>query len=397
MKTGKTLVASIEAAFEKAFSAIFDANITTLMTAVILFYLATGLIKGFAITLTVGIVGTLLGALIVTRVMFQWFTDANILKTIKVTQIIPDRKFNILNYARPVIIGSFALAALSVVGFAVKGKDAVGIDFRGGSLSRFEVSGERIAASEVETVLKDAGVNGAYVQETTTATGEMITIRSEYEDSSKVSDAMAQKYGDKVSSGQTDRVGSVIGKELATKSALAFGLAIVCIFIYLIIFYELSFAVGAIIALIHDCMITLGVVMLMGQQLSVIHIGALLTVAGYSINDTIVVFDRIREIIRSRSGSIIDIMNEAISMTLSRTLLTGVTTLGPMSALYFFGGPAMKEFSMPIIVGVLVGTYSSIYVAAPIVLWFAKLTGTSLKRQVRDNTDPDIKPPAVAV
>jgi SecD/SecF fusion protein len=171
------------------------------------------------------------------------------------------------------------------------------------------------------------------------------------------------------------------------------------IYISLVIFYEMSFAMGALIALYHDCVITIGVAVLLGQQLSVIHIGALLTVAGYSINDTIVVFDRIREIIKARTGDIRDIMNEAISMTLSRTLLTGVTTLGPMAALYFFGGQAMKDLSLPIIVGVLVGTYSSIYIASPIVLWYARKTGTSLRRQVLDtetSREAANKPPVIA-
>jgi SecD/SecF fusion protein len=213
----------------------------------------------------------------------------------------------------------------------------------------------------------------------------------------KVKDTLEKQFAGKLTGGQSETVGSIVGKELAIKSSIAFGIAMICIFIYLVIFYELSFAVGAIIALFHDCVITIGLCVILGQQLSIIHISALLTVAGYSINDTIVVFDRIREIIKSRNGDIRDIMNEAISMTLSRTLLTGVTTLGPMAALYFFGGPAMKDLSLPIIIGVLVGTYSSIYIASPIVLWWARWTGKSLRRQVLDSSREGINPPAATV
>ena len=393
MKSGKSLVAALEAAFEKAFSAIFDANITTLISAVILFYLASGLVKGFAITLTVGIVGTLFGALIVTRVFFHWFVDGGMLKKISVAQIIPEGTFDMLGKSKPFIIGSASLAVISLVTFAVKGKDGIGIDFRGGAVTRFEVPPDKpLAISDVEQALKTAGIEGSYVQENTTGTGTLLTVRSEFEDGDKVKTLLEGKFAG-LKGGGTERIGSVVGRELAVRSSVAYGLAMVCIFFYLIIFYEFSFAVGAIIALLHDCIIAIGLSVLMGQQLSVIHIGALLTIAGYSINDTIIVFDRIREMLKSRGGSIRDIMNEAISMTLSRTLLTSSTTLVPMVVLLIFGGPAMKDFSLPIIIGVIVGTYSSIYIASPLVLWWAKRTGTSLRRQVLDRDAGAIKPP----
>jgi SecD/SecF fusion protein len=397
MKAGKPLAAALDASFSKAFSAIFDANFTTLISAIILFALGSGLIKGFAITLTVGIIGTLLGALVITRVVFNWFTDAGIIKQITVTQIIPEGNFDMLSKARPFIIGSFSLAIISAASFIWKGEDAIGIDFRGGAITRFVVAPNAgIDAHNVEKALMDAGINGTYVQQNNTGTGTQISVRSDMDDGKKVQDLLEGKFPDKLTGGSIDRVGATIGKDLAIRSSFAFGVAMLAIFIYLVIFYEMSFAMGAIIALFHDCVITIGLAVLLGQQLSVIHIGALLTVAGYSINDTIVVFDRIREIIKTRTGDIRDIMNEAISMTLSRTLLTGVTTLGPMAALYFFGGQAMKDLSLPIIIGVLVGTYSSIYIASPIVLWYAKKTGTSLRRQVLDtetNRETANKPP----
>jgi len=149
--------------------------------------------------------------------------------------------------------------------------------------------------------------------------------------------------------------------------------------------YEFAFAVGAIVALFHDVLMVPGLCVLFGQELSIIHVGALLTIAGYSINDTIVVFDRIRETIqKGTGGSMRDMMNEAICKTLSRTLLTGPTALAPMVVLLFLGNPAMLEFAMPITIGVLLGTYSSIFIASPLVLWYAKKSGTSLKHQVLD-------------
>lgn len=397
MNAGKTLGAALDAAFEKAFSAIFDANITTLISAVILFYLATGLVKGFAVTLTVGIVGTLLGALVVTRVCFNWFIDANLLKKITVTHIIPERKFDLLKWSKPFVLGSFGLALLSILVFPIKGKDSIGIDFRGGAITRFEVAaGKTVETEGVEKFLKESNIQGAFVQASTNATGNLITVRSEYEDGPKVKEILESKYTGELSGGQTDRVGSIVGKELATRSAIAYGLAMLAIFIYLVIFYELAFAVAAIVALFHDCVIAIGLSVLFGQQLSVIHIGAILTVAGYSINDTIIVFDRIREMLRTHRGSIRDIMNEAISATLSRTLLTSLTVLMSMIVLYFFGGPSMKEFALPIIIGVVVGTYSSIYIASSLVLWYGRVTGRGLQRHAVDDSDSSVKAPGAA-
>jgi SecD/SecF fusion protein len=177
----------------------------------------------------------------------------------------------------------------------------------------------------------------------------------------------------------------MIGSEAAKTSLVAMVIALIAIFGYLMMRYEFSFALGAIVALAHDVLMVPGLCVLFGQELNLIHVGALLTIAGYSINDTIVVFDRIRETIqRGGGGTMREMMNEAICKTLSRTLLTGPTALAPMIVLLFLGNPAMLEFAMPITIGVLLGTYSSIFIASPLVLWYAKKTGTSLKRQVLD-------------
>lgn len=385
IKSGKSLASALEASFSKAFSAIFDANVTTLIAAVVLFYLASGLVKGFAVTLTVGVIGTLLGALIVTRVCFNWFIDSGTLKTLTVTQIIPDKVFDVMKWSKHFVIGSFGLAALVCVMFAVKGKDSIGIDFRGGAITRFEIAdGQRVETPDVEKALQKAGIEGFYVQESTTGTNELITVRSEYDDGTKIKGLLEGEFTGKIKGGQTERVGSIIGSELAYRSALAYAIAMLGMFIYLVIFYEFSFALAAMIALFHDCVLAIGVAVLFGQQLSVIHIGALLTVAGYSLNDTIIVFDRIRETLKTRSGDIKDIMNEAVSHTLSRTLLTSVTVLMSMGVLYMFGGPSMREFALPIIVGVVVGTYSSIYIASALVIWYTKLTGKNLRHQIRE-------------
>ncbi len=164
-----------------------------------------------------------------------------------------------------------------------------------------------------------------------------------------------------------------MGKQLALKSLFALGLGILGILIYVSLRFEFSFAVGAIVALLHDVIITIGVFALLGKELSLVMVGAVLTIAGYSINDTIVVYDRIRSGLREgRKGSVREIMNASINETLGRTMLTGGMTLVTVLALYIGGGPVLNDFALAILIGVLVGTYSSVFIASPIVLWFSR-------------------------
>ncbi|TDU81762.1 SecD/SecF fusion protein [Prosthecobacter fusiformis] len=393
MEAGKTLAGALEAAYEKAFSAIADSNITTLISAIILFSIAGGLVKGFAVTLMIGLLSSMVGALIVTRVIFMWVIDKKILTSLKTTKLIPDTVFDILSKAKGFIIASLVITAISFAALGMKGKASLGIDFRGGALTHVELKSDKtITDGEIENVFKDLKlpdgkeIGTYYIQRKGNATGgEVIAIRSEFDSGPAIEEAVKTKFADQILGTQGSRVGAVIGDEAAKISIVALVVALIAIFIYLMCRFEFAFALGAIVALAHDVLMVPGLCVLFGQELSLIHVGAMLTVAGYSINDTIVVFDRIRENIQKGvGGSTRELMNDAICKTLSRTILTGPTALAPMVALLFLGNPAMLEFAVPITIGVLLGTYSSIFIASPLVLWYAKKTGTSLKRQVMD-------------
>jgi len=393
MEAGKTLSGALESAYEKAFSAIADSNITTLISAVILFLISGGLVKGFAITLMLGLLSSMVGALIVTRVIFMWVIDKGILQKITTTKIIPDRVFDILSSARGFIIASLVVTAISFATLGIKGSASLGIDFRGGALTHIElIKGKSITDAELDAVLKGlkladgSPIGSYYPQRKGNATGgEVIAIRSEEKAGPTIESTVKTAFKDSILGTQLSTVGSLIGNESAIVSLYAMAGALVAIFIYLMCRFEFAFAVGAIVALFHDVLMVPGLCVLFGQELSLIHVGALLTIAGYSINDTIVVFDRIRETIqKGTGGDIRDMMNEAICKTLSRTLLTGPTALAPMIVLLFLGNPAMLEFAMPITIGVVLGTYSSIFIASPLVLWYAQKTGQSLKRKVLD-------------
>jgi SecD/SecF fusion protein len=391
---GKSVGAAIQAAYEKAFSAIFDANITTLITATILFWRASGTVKGFAVTLTIGILASMFTALLVTRVFFWWFRDAGMAKNIKFLNLIPERTFDFLSKGRMAFMASSVLIVICLLTIGVKRDAALGIDFAGGSLTRFELQ-EEIPVPEVDESLNSLELSREpQVQEELSASGASLAVRSAEQDIDKITAQLQATFPQLAEiEPSTETVSAALGKNFLINSSIALGIGLLGIMLYITVRFEFSFALGAFAALAHDLIITLGIIVLIGREFSLIHVGAILTIAGYSINDTIVVFDRIREQLQLRGGDIKDIMNEAINATLSRTILTSATTFASVLVLAIFGGAAMREFSIAMIIGVIVGTYSSIFIATPVVAWWSKKRGTNLRTEVLDaNLDAQVVP-----
>src|SRR4029450_9053031 len=376
LATGKPLNVPLNPPYERAFSAIFDSNVTTLITALILFWKATGPVKGFAVTLTIGIVSSLFSALLVTRNCFNWAIASGVLKRVTMSNLIKATNFDFLSKRR-LSVGISALVILvSVVVFAVRGEKNFGIDFKGGDLLVLEAQ-KKVDEGDVRAALKQIDLEESVVQTEKSSGKEFLTIRSAPGTSDRIERLLDEKFPKaNFRVEQNDKVGKLVGDELARNSLIALGLGIIGIFIYVTVRFEFAFALGAIIALLHDVILTIGAFALFGRELSLIIVGAVLTIAGYSINDTIVVFDRIRDGMRAtNAGSLQFIMNRAINETLGRTILTGGTTVLSTLALYFLGGPVLHDFAFTILVGILVGTYSSIFIAAPIVLWWSRWTG----------------------
>ena len=386
MALGKSLKVAVKAAYEKAFSSIFDANVTTLITAAILFWKASGPVKGFAIALTLGILASLFTALIVGRNFLGWFVDTEKLKRISMLHLISSKNINFLGKGFIACMCSLALLSAGAMAFYMRGDRNFGVDFRGGDLITLSAP-SKIDIGLVRDALKPIGFADASIQESAQGGKSYITIRTPLNTSDKVEKQIIQanpSAGFNVEG--SERVGALVGGELAKNSLIALGLGILGILIFVTFRFELSFAVGAIVALLHDVLMTVGMFSLLGRELTLTMVGAVLTIAGYSINDTIVVYDRIREGLASgRRGSIEQIMNESINQTLSRTILTSTVTLIPILCLFFFGGAVLRDFSLAIIIGVVVGTYSSIFIASPIVLWWTRARGgsaTALRREV---------------
>ncbi len=386
LAAGKSLKLAVQTAYEKAFSSILDANVSTLITAAILFWKASGPVKGFAISLTLGILASLFTALIVGRNLFSWFVDTGRVKKVSMLHLISSQHINFLGKGFLAVMCSIALIIAGATSFIVRGDRNFGVDFKGGDLLSLSAS-NNVQVGQVRSALKPLHLDNEPIQQSLQSNRNFITLRLPLNTSEKAESAIYSAIPNgqfKVES--KERVGSLVGGELARNSLWALGLGIFGILIYVTFRFELSFAIGAIVALLHDVLITVGVFSLLGRELTLPLVGAILTIAGYSINDTIVVYDRIREGLASGArGSIEQIMNASINQTLSRTILTSSVTLIPILCLFFLGGAVLHDFSLAIIIGVAVGTYSSIFIASPIVLWWTRARGgsaSSLRREV---------------
>lgn len=398
LEAGKSLKSAIAASYDKAFSAIFDANITSLISSIILFSMASGSIKGFAVTLTIGITASMFSAILVTRVLFRWGTDTNLLRKMTFLNLIKATKIDFLAAAKKTAIISSIFIVISLAAFALKRESALGIDFTGGTRIQFQLGEKEVALDDVNKVLATLTLTrDAFPQiESNPATGSLLSVRTDKADAEKIITALRSEIpvlSVKEADGtgylideSKEEVSALIGGSFMRESIIALGLGLIGIAIYITIRFEFSFALGAFIALLHDVVISVGVVVLLGRELSLIHVGAILTIAGYSINDTIVIFDRIRETVLIRTGAIKDIMNEAINATLSRTILTSATTIVTVAILSLFGGSALRDFSIMILIGLVIGTYSSVFVASPIVLWWSQRKGGNLRKDVLATT-----------
>jgi preprotein translocase subunit SecF len=259
-----------------------------------------------------------------------------------------------------------------------------GIDFAGGTLVQVKFQQEP-SADEIRSAFKSVGLENSIIQ--SFGTGEVIVRTAELSSdqrglSGKIEDALAAVYGkDTFEIRRVEVVGPKVGSDLTRKAILAIVFSWIGMLIYIAWRFEFRYAVGGILALVHDVIITIGVFSLLNKEFDLTIVAALLTIIGYSINDTIVVYDRIRENVRKNvKQSLADTINASINQTLSRTILTSFTVFLVVVVLFFFGGAVIHDFAFALLVGVVVGTYSSIFIASPIVLAFEKIKPSGLKR-----------------
>jgi len=373
---GRPIIMAIKNGYHKAFRAIFDANLTTIIAAFLLFQFGTGPIRGFAITLTIGLLASMFTAIFVTRAILELLVSLRLLKNIRMLDLIRARRIDFIGKRKICYVISLVVIVIGMIAFFSKGNKAYGIDFAGGQVQEY-IFQRPIAIEELRSNLRDAGLADASIQQYKDRP-KIVMIRTPEDSVDTVSTVLSEKFQDnKFEILRIEKVGPVVGRLLRKRAILAILWALAGILIYVgFRFKHFDFAFAGIVALFHDILITVGILVLSGRQIDLLIVTALLTIAGYSINDTIVIYDRIRENLRKmHKSSLAEIINFSLNQTLSRTIFTTVTTLLVVMALFLFGGEVLNGFAFSLLVGFISGIYSTVYIASPLVLIWQRKRG----------------------
>ncbi|MFY0627974.1 MAG: protein translocase subunit SecDF [Reichenbachiella sp.] len=402
LRNGSGIKQAISSGYRKAYSSIVDANVTTFLVGVILYTLGQGPVKGFAITLMIGIVCSFFSAVFITRVIVEWMSKKGDQSTISFStgfskNILTKINFDFISKRKFAYFFSGIFISLGIVAMVVKGL-TYGVDFTGGRsyVIAFE---EPVVPSALKTALSTT-FEGQGVEVKTYGSNNVLKVTTSYmiadesdEGDLSVREALikgvssftglsyieddTKRGADQFTIASSSKVGATIADDIKNASLESVVFALIVIFLYILVrFRKWQFGLGAIIALFHDTLFVLSafaIANLLGISFEVdqVFIAAMLTIIGYSINDTVVVFDRVRENLGIKEGSDFrPVFNEALNNTISRTMITSVTTLIVVIVLFLFGGAVLKGFSFALIIGIMIGTYSSLFIATPIVIDF---------------------------
>jgi len=400
MSAGKSMKRAIGDGFKGAISAIIDANLTTLITGIVLSVFGTGPIKGFANTLIIGIITSFISAVFLTRLMLDAYANSKNAKELPFTTKITagwfqNTSFDFVGKRKYAYIFSGVLVLITVISFATRGF-SLGIDFSGGR--NYVVSfNESVKTQDVRDMLSDA-FDGEQVQVITIGSDNQVRISTKY----KI-DETAEEINDEIESRlyehlkpllddasleefsefhilSSGKVGPTIADDIKRAAVWAVLFAIVAIGLYILLrFRNVSYSVGATVGLTHDALLTLGIfslfygVLPFSLEIDQAFIAAVLTVVGYSVNSTVVIFDRIRENVRlypKRDKK--TVINDSINLTLSRNFSTFMSTILVLFIIFVFGGETIRGFIFAMLFGIVMGTYSSIFLASPIAYEFLK-------------------------
>ena len=388
---GKAAGESVRNGYARAFTAIFDSNLTTIITGVILFVVGTGPVRGFAITLTAGVAISMFTALVVTRLVFDHTVNPDSMKPFRMLHFFKNAKYDFMKVTKFTVGGSFAFIAVAVAIFFVRlandRASVLSVDLTGGTSIVYNLKSEaKPAVADVRAAIKDFD-NAAIIQYQEGVGSTTLLVKTgetaETEKGSKVENKDVGAYVTKllqekfpaaeIAPASVDEVGSMVGADLKKSGTYAVLFSLAAILVYVGFRFRFGFGLGALVALAHDALISLGLFSLCGRQVSLIVITAVLTIIGYSVNDTVVVFDRIRELLRhDRRMSFYDLCNAAVNQCLSRTVVTSLTTFFAVAALFAFGDGSIFDFALIMLFGVVAGTFSSVFIATPVMFWWYK-------------------------
>ncbi len=403
LRAGRKTVNAVQEGYSKALGTILDANITTFIAAVILFFLGSGPVKGFAVTLAIGIITTVFCACTFSRfIVAKWILRSRP-KTLSlrwILNLIPDNtSFQFMKHRKFSFPISVITIVLSLGLFLVNGLN-LGIDFRGGTLVEIETTDGPADIAEIRSGLGSLGLGDIEVQEF--GAPNDILIRIQQQDGGEAAQQEAVKKvraslgEENIEYRRVEVVGPRVSEELTQAGSIAVLAALLAVLVYIWFRFEWHFAVGAVVATTHDVIITIGLFALLQLDFNLSTIAAVLTIVGYSLNDTVVVYDRIRENLRKfKKRPVAEVLDLAINETLSRTTLTSVTTLLALLSLYFLGGEVIQSFTFAMIWGVVIGTYSSIFIAAPFLILMnlrpGQIDQTRVEKEGEDSAGPAVE------
>ena len=377
---GKSVRSSVEAGYDKAFSSIVDSQVTTLITALALFLFGTGPIKGFAVTLTLGILFNLFTVLFYSRFVFDSLGAIRPLKTMTLMKMFEKTAFNFMGIKKLAFAFSSTLVLIGLLALVQigRGQANLGVDFSGGSLLQYKAS-QDFTMGEVRAALSEGNLSEVDIQKVENEQRLIIKAKKSQEVVSKLADQVdavfASALPDKGFILESEsEIGSSVSSTLRNQAILAILISFAGVIVYLAFRFDIRFGIAAAVSTFHDIIVLVGICWLLNMEFTLLIVTALLTLAGYSLNDTVVVFDRIRENLhKDDKVGFESAINNSINETLSRTVITGLTTLFTLVALMFFGGSVLYDFAFVLTVGILFGTYSSIFVASPLLtVWKRK-------------------------
>ena len=379
---GKSPESSLKNGFNKVISTILDANVTTLITALILFWLGTGPVKGFGLTMAIGILASVFCALFVTRTLASLLVNKLKFKKLLGLNLLPKQKIDFFKFRKPAFILSWIIVIVGISSIVSQRESILGIDFTGGDEMTIAYT-EKVPIEDLmqaEGLASVGEVKPAYYK-LLGEDKEILKIQTRFDQSHEVLSILQSAFPQaNFAVVGVNQIGASVSQGIQMNALISVLCALVGILLYVAFRFEIAYGVGAVVATIHDVMMTVGLFVLLGSlgffvsgQFTAPMLAAILMIVGYSINDTIVVFDRIREELEMNPGmNLKAIINLAINSVFARSILTSITTLLAAVSLYIFGAGIIADFSFVFIVGILTGTFSSIFIASPIFYYWHK-------------------------
>jgi SecD/SecF fusion protein len=374
----KRLLPSLDNGFAKAFSAIADSNITTLIAAALLFVFAAGPVRGFGVTLVIGVLASVVSALLVTRVLTEFGVKRGLLsKRPHLTGLatlgrfrtwLEAKKPDLMQHSKTYLVASAILLLACVAGMLVRGFN-FGVEFTGGRVVEYSTTQE-VSVAEARRAVEEAGFPTAVVQQSNEENITVRTAKIDDKEVEKVRASLAEVGGDATISAD-DLIGPTLGNELRKKAIIALVIALIAQLAYLAVRFRWTFAAGTVLAMLHDVLIVIGIFSWLGKPIDGVFLAAALTIIGVSVNDSVVTMDRIRETwANNRTRPLRSVVNEAVIATAPRTINTGLGAFFILGALTFLGGRSLTDFALALLIGLFIGTYSSAFVAAPLMMLF---------------------------